>query len=176
MDGFDTLRTQVPESVIALRLMCAVVLGAAIGLEREYKNREAGLRTHMLVSLAAAIFTIITFELFYKIQAAKSGTPADPIRIIEAVTAGVAFLAAGAIIQSRGEVQGLTTGAGMWLAGSIGVACGAGYLILALMAALFALFILIIVGKAQDMIKDNGPAQNRSQHKEADKAQTHQVG
>jgi putative Mg2+ transporter-C (MgtC) family protein len=66
----------------------------------------------------------------------------DPIRIIEAVTAGVAFLAAGAIIQNRGEVHGLTTGAGMWLAGALGVTCGAGYYRMAIMATVLAILIL----------------------------------
>ena len=71
--------------------------------------------------------------------------PADPIRVIEAVTAGVAFLAAGAIIQARGQVKGLTTGAAMWLAGAVGVACGAGYYSIALMATALALGILTVL-------------------------------
>ncbi len=75
----------------------------------------------------------------------SAGHSADPIRVIEAVTAGVAFLAAGAIFRSQGDVKGLTTGAGMWLAGAIGVACGAGYCMLAVMATVLAAFILVAV-------------------------------
>ena len=77
--------------------------------------------------------------------AKSSGQSTDPIRVIEAVTAGVAFLAAGAIFRSQGDVKGLTTGAGMWLAGAIGVACGVGYGILALMATVLAAIILVAV-------------------------------
>lgn len=140
MDALDALRTSTPESVIAIRLLLAAGLGAVIGFERESKNRDAGLRTHMLTALASALFTLITAEIFHDAQGPKG--PGDPIRIIEAVTAGVAFLAAGAIIQSRGEVRGLTTGAGMWLAGAIGVAAGAGYYSIAVMGTGFALLIL----------------------------------
>jgi putative Mg2+ transporter-C (MgtC) family protein len=96
----------------------------------------------MLTALAAAVFTIITFELVHYARSLNPDGPADPIRVIEAVTAGVAFLAAGAIIQARGQVQGLTTGAAMWLAGAVGVACGGGYYSIALMATVLALLIL----------------------------------
>jgi len=98
----------------------------------------------MLTAMAAAVFTILTFEIFHATRALDSKLSLDPIRVIEAVTAGVAFLAAGTIIQSRGKVEGLTTGAGMWLAGAIGVSCGAGFYRLALIAV--ALAVLILVG------------------------------
>ncbi|HYM99917.1 MAG TPA: MgtC/SapB family protein [Aestuariivirgaceae bacterium] len=101
----------------------ATFLGAVIGFDRELKRRPAGLRTHMVLSLAAALFTVLTLELYAELGAqTKSG--ADPIRIIEAITVGVSFLAAGTIIRSGGHVEGLTTGAGMWLAGAVGLACG----------------------------------------------------
>lgn len=143
MEWLESLRTETPEYIIAVRLMTAATLGALIGFERETKNRDAGLRTHMLTALAASLFTVITLEI-YANSGGQSGT-ADPIRVIEAVTAGVAFLAAGAIIQSRGSVKGLTTGAAMWLAGAIGVACGAGYYSIAIMGAVFALIILSLI-------------------------------
>jgi putative Mg2+ transporter-C (MgtC) family protein len=131
---FDPANTTLSEGVIAMRLLLAVGLGAVIGFEREQLARPAGLRTHMLTALAAALFTIITMEIHAGVLREASGHSTDPIRVIEAVTAGVAFLAAGAIFRSQGDVKGLTTGAGMWLAGAIGVACGAGYGILAIMA------------------------------------------
>lgn len=94
-----------------LRLIMATFLGAVIGFDRELKRRPAGLRTHMVLSLAAALFTVLTLELYAELGAqTKSG--ADPIRIIEAITVGVSFLAAGTIIRSGGHVEGLTTGAG----------------------------------------------------------------
>lgn len=140
MEVIDSVRTGTPEHVIAIRLLLAAALGAVIGFERESKERDAGLRTHMLTALAAALFTVITAEIFHDSKGPQG--PGDPIRIIEAVTAGVAFLAAGAIIQSRGQVRGLTTGAGMWLAGAIGVAAGGGYYSIAVMGTVLAIVIL----------------------------------
>lgn len=138
--------TQIPPWDVFLRLSVAVVVGALVGLDREMRNKPAGLRTHILVSLAAALFTVITFELHAEVASAQRDATADPIRIIEAVTAGVAFLAAGAIIRSRGNVRGLTTGANMWLAGALGVACGSGYYAIAAIATVFALLVLIVLG------------------------------
>jgi putative Mg2+ transporter-C (MgtC) family protein len=132
-----------------LRLAIAGVFGALIGFDRELKNKPAGLRTHTLVSLAAALFTLITFELYYDLTKLGDARGADPIRIIEAVTSGVAFLAAGAIIRSGGNVQGLTTGANMWLAGAIGVACGAGFYTLAVLGAVFSVIIITLLQRLE---------------------------
>ncbi len=139
-----------------LRMLVAVTVGALVGLDRERQNKPAGLRTHVLIALAAAIFTLITFELHLEVGGGKGHTTADPIRIIEAVTAGVAFLAAGAIIQSRRSVHGLTTGANMWLAGALGVACGAGYYTIALMGAAFAIVVLVVMGRLQTHLGGRG--------------------
>jgi putative Mg2+ transporter-C (MgtC) family protein len=128
-----------------LRLAIAGAFGALVGFDRELKNKPAGLRTHTLVSLAAALFTLITFELYHDLTKGGSAEGADPIRIIEAVTSGVAFLAAGAIIRSGGNVRGLTTGANMWLAGAIGVACGAGFYTLAVLGAVFSVIIITLL-------------------------------
>jgi putative Mg2+ transporter-C (MgtC) family protein len=128
-----------------LRLAIAGVFGAVIGFDRQVKNKPAGLRTHTLVSLAAALFTLITFELYFDLTQRGEAQGADPIRIIEAVTSGVAFLAAGAIIRSGGNIRGLTTGANMWLAGAIGVACGAGFYTLAVLGALFSVIIITLL-------------------------------
>ena len=127
---------------IAIRMIAAVILGAVIGFEREYLARPAGMRTHVLVALASATFAVVTLELME--HARDEGVQsADPIRIIEAVTAGVAFLAAGSIIFSRGQVQGLTTGASLWLVGAIGVACGIGYYFIAVMTTVLAAIVLV---------------------------------
>jgi putative Mg2+ transporter-C (MgtC) family protein len=154
LDWLDSLRTAMPESVIALRLAAAVCLGAVIGLDRELRDIPAGLRTHMLTSLAAAVFAVIALEMFEEIRR-NGGSQGDPIRIVEAVTAGVAFLAAGAIIRDRGTVLGLTTGAGMWLAGAIGVACGAGYFLLAAFAAALAFVILNLLKRLERAVSAN---------------------
>lgn len=111
------------------KLSLAALLGAVIGAEREYRRHDAGLRTHMLMSVAAAAFTMIAWGMYDEVRVASAGgsSNVDPIRVVEAVTAGVAFLGAGAIIQTRDRVRGVTTGAGMWTAGAIGVATGCGY-------------------------------------------------
>jgi putative Mg2+ transporter-C (MgtC) family protein len=153
MPWLDALRTATPETAIAFRLLLAAALGAVIGLEREFKARPAGLRTHMLVALAAAVFTLITLELLQETRSVQEPGRADPIRVIEAVTAGVAFLAAGAIIQARGQVQGITTGAAMWLAGAVGVACGGGYYTIAMMATVLAMLILTVLAYIERRIE-----------------------
>ncbi|MET0534552.1 MAG: MgtC/SapB family protein [Steroidobacter sp.] len=153
-------RTVLPPQEALLRMLVAVVVGFLIGLDRELQNKPAGMRTHILISLAAALFTLITFELHHQFAGEDGSKTADPVRIIEAVTAGVAFLAAGAIIQSRGNVQGLTTGANMWLAGALGVACGAGYYVLAAMGTIFALIVLVLLAKLQARLSDKQPDQN----------------
>jgi putative Mg2+ transporter-C (MgtC) family protein len=127
---------------IAFRLVLAAALAALLGWDREDKDRPAGLRTYMLVALAAAVFTILTFQIYDVTIAANPDGNADPIRIIEAVTAGVAFLAAGTIIQGRSSVKGLTTGAGMWMAGALGLAVGAGHYALAVLAAVLSFIVL----------------------------------
>ena len=141
--------TQLPALDVFLRLSVAIVVGALVGFDREMSRKPAGLRTHILISLAAAVFTIITFELHAAVASRQGIAGSDPIRIIEAVTAGVAFLAAGAIIRSRGSVRGLTTGANMWLAGALGVACGSGYYAIAGIATGFAIVVLVVLGRLE---------------------------
>ncbi|MBC6718733.1 MgtC/SapB family protein [Aurantimonas sp. DM33-3] len=124
----------------AIRLLAAAFLAGIVGYERERGDKPAGLRTHMLVGIGACLFTLLMVELVDRFQ--QDGVQADPIRIVEAITAGIAFLAAGAIIQSRGEVRGLTTGASLWVAGAVGLASGLGEYILAVMAVVLTLIIL----------------------------------
>lgn len=133
----------VPVLIAFARMGVACLLGAAIGFEREHRNRSAGLRTHMLVALAAAVFTLLMLEIVRSPMFDAQTVRVDPLRIIEAVTGGVAFLAAGAIIQSRGRVHGLTTGAGLWLAGALGTASGLGYGVIAAMATGLGLIVII---------------------------------
>src|SRR5690554_420677 len=136
------VQTYLPQHIIAIRLLIAAILGARIGFEREVHTAEAGLRTHILVAVAAALFTILAFEIFHTIEPGAEGSRADPIRAVEAVTAGIAFLGAGAIFRAGGGVQGLTTGAGMWLAGAVGLATALGYYLVAFGVALLAVIVL----------------------------------
>jgi putative Mg2+ transporter-C (MgtC) family protein len=135
-----------PWSQAILRLLAACLLGGAVGLERELHHKVAGLRTHMLVSVGACLFCILTFEILaLAAQKGGSATRTDPIRLIEAVTAGIAFLAAGSIIRARGRVTGLTTGAELWVAGAVGLGCGIGQLKLAGFATALVLVVLVAI-------------------------------
>jgi putative Mg2+ transporter-C (MgtC) family protein len=158
----NLLQTSTPLSEIAVSLVLAVVFGGAIGMDREFRRKPAGLRTHILVSLAAAIFTLITFEIFYEMSELMEEPRGDAIRIIEAVTAGVAFLAAGTIIQSGGAVQGLTTGASMWLAGAVGLACGGGFYVIAVLGTVLALVVLFLLGKLEAHVAPSGSGDDAS--------------
>lgn len=137
--GFETTHTA--QHIILVRLLIAAVLGGIIGWERGAEAGTAGFRTHILIALAAALFTTLAFEIYDEALEGGSNNP-DPIRAIEAVTAGIAFLGAGAIFQQRGSVQGLTTGAGMWLAGAVGVSAALGYYLIALVVSVFAVIVL----------------------------------
>jgi putative Mg2+ transporter-C (MgtC) family protein len=152
--------------VIVARLLLAAAFGAVIGFEREWRNRPAGLRTHIMVCVAAATFAILTIEITHAPMFDRDEARFDPIRVVEAVTAGVAFLAAGVVIFTKGEVHGLTTGAGMWLAGAIGVSSGLGLWQVATLATLLALVVLgllhVVVARmdlkdAPDFVEDDRP-------------------
>jgi putative Mg2+ transporter-C (MgtC) family protein len=134
--------TWLPFPAIAARMLLAALLGGAVGFEREWRHRSAGLRTHILVCLAAALIAVLTTELAKNEIFSSQAIRLDPVRTVEAVTSGVAFLATGIIISARGHVLGLTTGAGMWLAAAIGLAVGFGYWQIASLATLLALIVL----------------------------------
>jgi len=123
-------------------IVLAVVLGAGIGLERELSGKAAGLRTNVLICLGAAIFTIISRQL-------GEGHVDSITRIAAQVVTGVGFLGAGAIIQDRGGIYGLTTAATIWLVASIGMACGARFYSLAIAAAGIAMGVLIGLGRLE---------------------------
>jgi len=131
--------TTLPWQVITARLMLATCLGGVLGFEREMAERPAGFRTHMMISLAAAVFAVITLEITGMQVFSDEQIRADPLRLVEAITAGVAFLAAGSILLRHGEVQGLTTGAGMWL----------GLWLVALLSCLLGALVLALVRRLE---------------------------
>ncbi|WP_245867170.1 MgtC/SapB family protein [Oceaniglobus roseus] len=138
--------TAVPPAVAAIRLMAAVLLGACVGLERELSGKAAGLRTHILVSLAACLFILVSQALVTLDFGTDDSVRIDPLRLVEAVTTGVAFLGAGIIFRSDGRVRNVTTGTSVWLAGAIGLACGSGQIWLAAMAAVLVVAVIVILG------------------------------
>jgi len=121
----------VPEITFAeelLRIVLAAGLGAAVGLERELREHEAGLRTHMLVAVGSALFTLVSAYGFGEFFAQTGPVvPVDPTRIAAQIVTGIGFLGAGAIIRQGMNVRGLTTAATLWAVAAIGLASGAGY-------------------------------------------------
>jgi putative Mg2+ transporter-C (MgtC) family protein len=110
------------------RVALAAALGAVLGLERELRDREAGLRTHLLVSVGSALFTIVSAYGFREfLTSGASVVRADPTRIAAQIVTGIGFLGAGAIIRQGLAVRGLTTAATLWVVAAIGLASGAGY-------------------------------------------------
>lgn len=142
----------VPASLAFVRLSVAVVLAAIVGLERELQGKPAGLRTHILVSVAACLFVLVGRELSALDFGADGQQRHDPLRMIEAVTAGVAFLAAGVIFTSRGKVQNVTTGASLWLCGAIGLGCGAGSMVLSALATVVVVVVLFVLRQLEKLL------------------------
>lgn len=130
MSGLD-LATEIE---LTLRLVVALLLGAVIGIERELQRMPAGFRTHALVSLGAAIFTVISAY-------GLTGPMSDPTRIAAQIVSGVGFLGGGAILHHGGTVRGLTTAASLWAVAAVGMAAGAGLLVIAVVST-----VLVIVG------------------------------
>ena len=113
---------------VLLRVVLAGALGGAIGAEREIREREAGLRTHMLVAVGAALFTIVSAYAWSDFTfSQRGGITFDPTRIAAQIVTGIGFLGAGAIIRQGLSVRGLTTAASLWVVAAIGMASGAGY-------------------------------------------------
>ena len=128
-----------PEQTLLLgRLMLAVLLGAIIGLERELAHKHAGVRTHALVALGSALFTIVSVE------ATRGVVVADPTRIAAQIVTGVGFMGAGLIVFNDSRVRGLTTAAGLWSAAAIGMAAGFGMYAAAIFATLLVLLVLVV--------------------------------
>ncbi len=134
---------------VLLRLTVATIIGAVLGVDRELRGKPAGLRTHALVALGAALVTVTTLELSH-------GGTADPVsRAIQGIIAGVGFLGAGAILKARDRdtVSGLTTAASIWLVASLGIACGSGYWVAALTALVLALLVLVVGGPLEGALR-----------------------
>jgi putative Mg2+ transporter-C (MgtC) family protein len=145
------------ETIVPLGV--AAFAGALVGWDREAHGKVAGLRTHMLVSLGAALFVLAAVQLSMR-TAGAAGVSVDTSRIIEGVATGIGFLGAGSIIKSQRKVEGVTTAASVWVTGAIGAACGARLYLLAAAAAVLALLILWPAGKLESEAFDE-PRINR---------------
>jgi len=121
-----------------LKILLAAMLGGIIGLERELSHKEAGLRTNILIAIGSTLITILSFKI-----AALSKT-ADPARLTAQIVSGIGFLGAGAIIQARFAVHGLTTAATIWTVAAIGIAVGSGFYLVAFLVAVFVVIVLTV--------------------------------
>lgn len=143
-----------PPLEMAFRLSLAILFGLIVGWEREAKDKPAGLRTHMLVSLGSASFMLATLDLAAGPLRFSDETSIDPSRIVQGVITGIGFLGAGCIIRGNADVSGLTTGASVWVVGAVGVACGGGLYVVAAMIACFTLIVLSI-NRVSRVVKPN---------------------
>ncbi|MBA3594966.1 MAG: MgtC/SapB family protein [Pseudomonadota bacterium] len=136
---FSDLSDLAQTTQVVLRLMVAAVLGGLLGWEREHSGQAAGVRTHMLVAMGAALFVLVSQQLGMGKE--------DLSRVIQGLTAGVGFLCAGTILKGDkgGDVKGLTTAAGLWMTAAIGVAAGLGRELTAVLAAVLAFVVLALV-------------------------------
>lgn len=135
--------------LVAFKLILAAVLGAIIGVEREIKNRAAGFRTHIIVSVGACLIMLIGIDAIGDISSDRAR---DAARIAGQVVSGIGFLGAGTILQKKNGVSGLTTAATLWLSGAIGLAVGIGYYEGAIIATFICLITLVSLKGISDLI------------------------
>jgi len=133
-----------------ISIVLAVVLGGAIGAERELRGKTAGFRTNILICLGAAVFTIISRQMALQYDASV-------VRIAAQIVTGVGFIGAGAILQDKGGVYGLTSAATIWLVASIGMACGAHFYRLAVLTTIVAIVVLIGLAKLEKPLQSLAP-------------------
>lgn len=131
---------------LTIRLVVALLVGAVIGLERELQRMPAGFRTHALVSLGSAIFTVISAYAF-------TGPGSDPTRIAAQIVSGVGFLGGGAILHYGGTVRGLTTAASLWAVAGVGMAAGAGLYVVAVVGGLLVIVALEVFQRLERAAK-----------------------
>lgn len=137
------------------KLTLSLVLGAVVGLERRHKGQIAGMRTFALISMGATLAMLVSIYIPQEYMGLKNG---DPGRIAAQVISGIGFLGAGAIIQMKGSVRGLTTAAGIWMTACIGLAVGAGMYSIATVACLLIIFVLMFMEFCEKRLFKGGEA------------------
>lgn len=145
--------------IMTLRLLLAVALGGIIGIERETSRKPAGLRTNILICVSSAMMMIVA-ELF----SGKDGGGQEAMRVAAGVITGVGFLGAGAIIQARGTVHGLTTASVIWAVAGLGLAVGAGYYLISFVFTLIVVLILVFLRKIEQILLKRSEKNQPSVH------------
>jgi putative Mg2+ transporter-C (MgtC) family protein len=154
MESFELLLELFPDYVV--KLLVALLCGAILGYERERRDKPAGLRTIVLITIGSTLYMIVS-ELIPQVSAGPvSITQADPARVAAQVVSGIGFLGAGTIIQSRGSVHGLTTAAVIWVAAAIGLCIGLGFPILAIGFTLVVLAAIKVMSLTRAQISRSG--------------------
>jgi len=141
----DLIHKEIASGIVSssvTRLLLAAILGGAIGLEREFKHRPAGLRTNMFICFGAAMFTVLSQQL--------AGVPSDAARIAAQIIPGIGFIGAGSIIHTRGLTTGLTTAATIFVVASVGMAAGGGLYLTAIFATGLVLASLFVLGHLEE--------------------------
>ena len=136
---------QAKTSSIPLCLVLSLLLGFAIGLEREYANKWAGLRTHILVCVGSCIFTVLSIWGFPVLMADGATSTRDSARIAAQVLTGIGFIGGGTVLRHGSAIYGLTTASTLWVAAAIGMACGSGMYWLAIVSTVFSVAVLVFV-------------------------------
>jgi putative Mg2+ transporter-C (MgtC) family protein len=135
-----------PTTLITLKLLLAILCGGAIGFERELSRKAAGLRTNVLICMGAALFMIVSRHI-------SGGQPyTDPARLVAQVVAGIGFLGAGVILQSRGSVMGLTTAATIFVVGAVGIAIGEGMFVIAVLSTGLIIIVLVLLRRVEETL------------------------
>jgi len=144
LNGFDHFGQPLTMHMILLRIMAAVAIGAVIGIDREIKNRPAGMRTHVLVCVGAALVSLIEQQSAAAVMALGAASPVNVSvgRITSTVVSGVGFLGAGTIFMSEHKISGLTTAASLWCIACIGLAVGSGFILMGMLAGVIVLVVL----------------------------------
>lgn len=150
--------TQLPDLI--LRLGVATFCGLLLGIERERKDKPAGLRTVTLITVGSALYMQVSALIPLTVESGQSITQVDPSRIAAQVVSGIGFLGAGTIIQSRGAVHGLTTAAMIWVSAGIGLCIGAGFPILGLGVTLLVLATLVLMNPVRRWLSRRGAGQH----------------
>lgn len=145
MDGFQDPMT-LHYADLALRLAVALLGGAILGIDRENKDKPLGIRAYAMISVGACAFGILSLELGAIGENRPGIADIDPSRVVQGVIGGIGFLGAGAVFRKGDDVSGTTTGAGIWTAGAVGLACGFGYFVFAGMVVAAALLIFAALG------------------------------
>ena len=153
----EQLSFQIFDMNVCIRILASVLLGFAVGLEREMANKYAGLRTNILVCVGACVFTILSIYAFPMVSVSgdEFGTR-DSARVAAQIVTGIGFIGGGTVLRHGANVFGLTTAATLWAVASIGMACGAGMFGVAIITTILSIIVLVLIGFGERRILPSG--------------------